>query len=61
MQKKYRYRSAISGLTVTKEYALANPDITVKEAIENEKTEKTEITENLQLERDEPEIERRKI
>lgn len=39
MQKKYRYRSAISGLTVTKEYALANPDITVRETVATEEPE----------------------
>jgi hypothetical protein len=31
--KKYRYRSAITGYFVTKAYAEANPDITVKEEI----------------------------
>ncbi len=60
MKKKYRFRSAISGLVVTKEHALANPDTAVKETIQTEKP-KTEKDENLQLERDEPEIERRKI
>jgi hypothetical protein len=43
---------------VTKEYALANPDTTVRETVEVEEPEKTK---NLQIERDEPEIERRKI
>lgn len=32
-KKKYRYRSSKTGKFVTKEYALANPETTEKEAI----------------------------
>lgn len=32
-QKRKRYRSAISGKVVTKEFAIANPDTTVAETV----------------------------
>ena len=36
-KKKYLYRSAITGKTVTAKYAKANPDTTVKETITKKK------------------------
>jgi len=35
---KYRYRSAITGRFVTREYALRNPNTTIREAIKCEQS-----------------------